>query len=57
MKETIDKIAMYWGYFSFIGMIIIFLYCIPFAHKDEADTPYQKRKKYFEKKKREYEGN
>jgi len=35
MKETIDTVMMYWGYFSCIGMIIIFLYCIPFAHKDE----------------------
>jgi len=52
-----NTIMMYWGYFSFFGLVITLVYCIPFAYKDEADTPYQKRKKYFEKKKREYEIN
>jgi len=55
--DTIDKIAMYWGYFSFIGLVITLVYCIPFALKDEEETPYQKTQKYFEKKKREYESN
>ena len=46
--DTIDKIAMYWGYFSFIGLVITLVYCIPFAYKDE--TPYQKQKKFWKKR-------
>jgi len=55
--QIVNTIMMYWGYFSFIGLIITLCYCIPFAMKDEEETPYQKTQKYFKKKKREYESN
>jgi len=53
----VNTIMMYWGYISFVAMIIGFFVVLPMLTKRVDDTPYEEQQRYFEKKKREYETN
>lgn len=51
---SMATLMMYWGYFSFFGLLVTLLICVPFAQKDNR-TPYEQRKDFFNHRKNKYE--
>ena len=53
---SMATLMMYWGYFSFAGLLFTAVCCMPsLLREKDTRTPYQQRQDYFYHKKRKYE--